>query len=348
MEELDGSSSRISAIAKMIKKVSVGSDISNISMPGSFILPKSTLSYFTENFSSYFQELLKANKIDDDLERFLQVQKYLFTTLRETEDTTRKPLNPILGETWGAQIVVKDSDGNEIADSHFFAEQISHHPPISSSCIYNKRENVRVNFCQPVRSQFMGTYVKISFEGLNHIYLGNYNETISFTAVPLAIRFFRGFSEYVGKCQMTSDKHDYRIKANYLSKPLIGGVYNGFECKVYKGKEKLFKIKGTWTGEIKITDLKTNETTLFFKRPERDIKVVFPENILPTDSNIVWKGVFDAHKNGDVKSMSSEKVKVEEEQRKIAAKRKEENEEWKPAHYHKNDKGLWELNQYKD
>ncbi|KAM9956470.1 hypothetical protein ACTFIW_002495 [Dictyostelium discoideum] len=348
MDDAEPGTSRLALIGKMIKKVSIGTDISNISMPGSFILAKSTLSYFSDNFSSFFGELLKANKIDNELERMLQVQRYLFTTLKETEDTTRKPLNPILGETWQANIHVKDGDGNDVTDNYFFAEQISHHPPISSSTVYNKKEGVNCTFCLPVRSQFMGTYVKISFEGESHITFEKYDEKFTFVAPPMAIRIFRSFSEYVGKGILKSDKNDYLIKSTYTSKPIFGGVYNGFESKVYKGKEKLYKIKGTWSGDMKITNLKTNETTPFFTRPTESAKVVFPDdgNTLPTDSSVVWKGVFDASKKDDVKGMSQEKVKVEEEQRKLAHHRKNADE-WKPVHFNKID-GRWQLVNLKD
>lgn len=51
------------------------------------------------------------------------IMHMLSAGLHHAFDTWRKPFNPILGETWQAQL----SDG-----TCMFMEQISHHPPVSA------------------------------------------------------------------------------------------------------------------------------------------------------------------------------------------------------------------------
>lgn len=326
--------SRIATIGRLIKKLSFGADLTNTPIPGSFILPKSALTYFAENYSSHFNVLLKAHDIDDELERLLQVFRYITTTGREIEDTTRKPLNPILGETYQAKVEFKNDDHS----NYFFSEQISHHPPVSCSCVYNKEKGIRLSYFHPAKSQFMGTYVKLSFEGQSMIHLDKYDEVYSSTIPYMAIRVFRGFSEYCGKAQITSNKSDYRVKMNYLPKPLLGGSYNLLEAIVYKGKEKLYKIKGQWSGDMKITNLKTNESKPFFSRPQETHTLVIPEDLPNTHSTVVWKGVIEAGDAGVVRNITKEKTKVEEAQRKLAAERKQKGEQWKPIHFTKKDR----------
>ncbi|KAF2074938.1 hypothetical protein CYY_003771 [Polysphondylium violaceum] len=339
--------SRLSTIGRLIKKLSFGADLTNTPIPGSFILPKSALSYFAENYSTHFNVLLSANGIDDDLERFLQVLRYFTTTSREIEDTTRKPLNPVLGETYQAKVEFKQDDQHQDTNNYFFSEQISHHPPISCSCVYNKEKGVRVTYFHPVKSQFMGTYVKLTFEGESIIHLDKHDEVITSSIPYMAIRVFRGFSEYCGKAIITSNKHDYRIKINYNAKPLLGGSYNSIDGTVYKGKEKLYKIKGQWSGDMKITNIKTNESKPFFSRPKEINSLVLPQELPSTHSTVVWKGVIEAGDSGVSRNITVEKTKVEEAQRKLAAERKQKGEHWKPIHFTKVD-DVWVLNEFKD
>jgi hypothetical protein len=65
-----------------------------------------------------------------------------------------KPLNPILGETLQATLI----DGTEI-----YAEQISHHPPVSYFLVYGPKKNYR----------FSGYYDFQISPGLNSLTLKN-------------------------------------------------------------------------------------------------------------------------------------------------------------------------------
>ncbi|EGG18569.1 oxysterol binding family protein [Cavenderia fasciculata] len=326
----------LSVITSLAKKLTLGADLSSFALPGAFVLPKSSLTYFSENSSSHFDLLLKANTIQDEKERFLQVYRYLLTSLKIHEDTTKKPLNPVLGETLQGYVDFCDEDLNE-SRGHIYAEQISHHPPISCSTVYNKEAGVSVSYYHPVRSNFMGTYVKLTLEGEVVIKLDKFDEVYKSTCATMAIRFFRSFSEYVGKTTLTCNKNEYRIKSSYYPKPLLYGSYNSMEAILYNGKEKLQKIKGCWDQELKInTEYKKDDYTPFLKRKGMiPSKIVYPKELADTDSTKVWGDLFEAAKSGVPKDITKEKTKVEEAQRKLAAERKEKGFEWKPIHFHK-------------
>eukprot|EP01133_Synstelium_polycarpum_P015635 gene15635-18575_t len=344
--------SRLAVMARLIRRIGHGADLTQVTIPGAFILPKSTLTYFSDNYSAHFDVLLKANDIEDEMERMLQVYRYLTTTTRNVEDVTKKPLNPILGETFEAKVAYSgEGNHSKAGEAHFFAEQISHHPPISSTVIYNKKEGISVAYHHPVRSNFMGTYVKLLVEGHVVIRLDKFDEVFTATCPSMAIRIFRmpSFSEYVGKNVLTSNKNTLKIKTLYHPKPLLLGSYNSIEATVYKGKDKVYKIKGHWDQELKYSEYKKDDYKQFFARNKLVPGVpAAPEEVLPTDSAKVWGGVFEAAKTGPAKNITKEKTKVEEEQRKKAAERKEKADEWKPLHFHQEKEGNWVLNVFKD
>ncbi|GAM20306.1 hypothetical protein SAMD00019534_034810 [Acytostelium subglobosum LB1] len=359
IDEDNESVSRTSVMASFIKKLSFGADLSVMPVPASFILPKSTLSYFAEHYSNHFDILLQANEITDPTERFLQVAKYMMTTCLLPEDPTRKPLNPVLGETWEATVhygATETENGqddtttsNSGAYCHFFAEQISHHPPISCTSVYNKEAGLYVSYYYPVRTNFMGTYAKLTFEGKVSVRLEKFNEEYTADCPNMAIRIFRSFSEFVGNTKMTVSSSKLRMKTVWHAKALLFGSYNQIESTVYNGKEKTHKIKGAWDQELKITEYKKDDYKTFMNRSTMiKGKMTLPKEVLPTDSSKVWGTLFDAfEKKAPMKEISKEKVRVEEEQRKLAASRKASKTIWKPVWFKQNDEGAWVQNNYK-
>ncbi|EFA82858.1 oxysterol binding family protein [Heterostelium album PN500] len=364
--------SRFTVLTSVIKKIGFGADLTSMTVPGAFILPKSALSYFAEYYSSYFDILLKANEIEDKQERFIQVVKYLFTACRLPEDNMRKPLNPVLSETYEGDIIFEheqQSDNNnktsgedDIDDDSpdskgasnsctFFCEQISHHPPISCSTVYNKEAGIYVSYHDQVKSTFMGTYAKLSFEGTVRIRFDKYNEVYTGTCPSMAVRIFRSFSEYVGKSKLTVNTSSLKCKSVFHPKPLLYGSYNTFDTTIYNGKDKIFKIKGQWDEIAKISEYKKDDYKILWdRRTMKQGAMRGPEVLLPTDSSIVWKGVFEADKldsGTSAKTITKEKTKVEEAQRKITAERKQKGEVWKPVYFEQDKNGFYFLKNYK-
>ncbi|EFA81732.1 hypothetical protein PPL_05726 [Heterostelium album PN500] len=352
VEEIDeqvdkgGATAGNSAITSMLKSMKVGTDMSNMVMPGSFILPRSTLGYFAENCSGYFDQLIQCNAIDDPMERMLQVYRYLMSTRYIPKDVSKKPLNPVLGET----SELKTNFPNINATAHSLCEQISHHPPISSSIVYGS--GVSVAYYSPIKGAFMGTYIKLNLDGHLVIKVDKFNEEYHCTLPSMAIRMFRGFGEFIGNSTLTCTSNNFSIQTKFLPKPLLIGNYNVIEGKVFKGKDKVFKLKGQWDGEVKISPYKKDDYKHFFEKSKLTPGVAepIPEiQLLPTDSTKIWGGLFAAAKSSaSSRDITREKTLVEEDQRKKAQERKTKGEEWKPNHFTQDKEGRWILNSFKN
>ncbi|EGG18464.1 oxysterol binding family protein [Cavenderia fasciculata] len=324
--EQDDSDSRKSAsdiIFGIIKKLHIGADISIISLPGACVLPKSLIQLMSEQFTAHFDLLLQANDIKDEKKRLLQVYCYFGSILMEIKDCFKKPLNPILGETYQGHLDI----GATRVD--IFTENVSHHPPIFSITVCCRGDvGIKVTSTIGLGCHFMGTHVKFGTQGDILVRFDRFDQTYSSATPNLALRLFRGFMEYVGQTSVTNDRDDYRIKSMFHAKPMFMGSYNYFESTVYRGKEKLHKIKGHWDKQLDInSSFNSCDFTKLIDRHElTPTEIILPphEGLLPTNSLL--------------------KQKVEEEQRKLAKQRLQRNESWKPIHYHQNDKGQWLLN----
>uniref|UniRef100_A0A7S3LT14 Oxysterol-binding protein n=1 Tax=Palpitomonas bilix TaxID=652834 RepID=A0A7S3LT14_9EUKA len=103
------------------KSLFTGKDLVSVSMPVTLFEPRSFLERVTDVWSFAPHYLRLANETGDKVERFKLIMAMAIASLRQTV-IARKPFNPILGETFEASF----EDGAQI-----FAEQTSHHPPVS-------------------------------------------------------------------------------------------------------------------------------------------------------------------------------------------------------------------------
>lgn len=110
-----------------IIKESIGKDFGKITVPVYFNEPLSMLQKAGESLE-YFNLLEKADRCDDPYLRIAYITAFGLTQYANIEDRTLKPFNPVLGETF--ELLTPDFK--------FMAEQVSHHPPISACCGYNK------------------------------------------------------------------------------------------------------------------------------------------------------------------------------------------------------------------
>lgn len=103
----------------------IGRDLMNlrISLPIWIFEPTTTLVRMAESFE-YSELLDSAASNDDALLRDCFVAAFVISAFPDT-DRVRKPFNPLLGETFEFR--------SPINDMRFYAEQVSHHPPLSVS-----------------------------------------------------------------------------------------------------------------------------------------------------------------------------------------------------------------------
>lgn len=102
-----------------ILKSAIGKDITKISMPVELNEPISFLQRAAEQ-NEYEHLIREASHEPNSLKRLALLAIYSITTYANVEGRSRKPFNPILGETYELFT----------PNFKFFAEQVSHHPPV--------------------------------------------------------------------------------------------------------------------------------------------------------------------------------------------------------------------------
>lgn len=99
-----------------------GQDLTRISLPVILNEPMSLLQKACENVNTQEEYLQRAAKTPESCRRLALAIAHSITCLNKTKGRTKKQFNPLLGETYE---MVTD-------DYRFFAEQVSHHPPITA------------------------------------------------------------------------------------------------------------------------------------------------------------------------------------------------------------------------
>lgn len=113
----------------------------------------------------------------------------------------------------------------------------------------------------------------------------------------------------------------------------VGGTYNaiGGYIKDSKSGKNLYELSGLWNQQMHIKDLATGKKELFFDATHA--KPSYPkarplEEQGPRESQKLWNSTTQAIKKADQRTATDEKSRIEDEQRKEASERGEN--EWKP------------------
>jgi hypothetical protein len=128
------------------------------------------LQRFAEQFE-YAELLDKAATIDDSCLRMACIVAFAFSPYSSTINRTKKPFNPILGETF--EYV------DEERKFRIISEQVSHHPPISAG--YAESPNYKYWANTNVKTVFWGKSMEFRPLGVAHLVLKKYNDHIIFT-----------------------------------------------------------------------------------------------------------------------------------------------------------------------
>ena len=127
------------------------------------------------------ETLLPMPDIDDPVQRFLSVIKFYLSgwhikppyvvpiplrsrseqQAKPTYSGVKKPLNPILGETFTCYWEYPDR-----SRGYYISEQTSHHPPKSSYFFMAPEHNIRIDGTLKPRSKFLGNSAASMMEGI--------------------------------------------------------------------------------------------------------------------------------------------------------------------------------------
>ncbi|KAK1072675.1 Oxysterol-binding protein OBPa [Friedmanniomyces endolithicus] len=319
-------------LSHIISQLRPGADLSRVTLPTFILEPRSMLERIT-NFMAVPDTLLPLPTIDDPVQRFVAVIKFYLSGWHIKPPGVKKPLNPVLGETFTGYWDYPDG-----TRGYYISEQTSHHPPKSSYFYMAPAHKIRIDGTLKPRSKFLGNSVGSFMEGIAVMRFFNRNERYFVTQPNMYARgILFGKMKYelgdhaIVRCPETGLDADIEFKV----KGWMGGTYNaiGGFIKDSKSGKHLFELSGLWHGEMFIKDLATGKKELLFDATHAKPSMVKARPISeqgPRESQRLWDTTTRAIKKADQKTATDEKTRIEDEQRAEAAERGGE-ENWKPV-----------------
>ncbi|XP_071758818.1 oxysterol-binding protein-related protein 6 isoform X7 [Centroberyx gerrardi] len=199
-----------------ILRNNIGKDLSKVSMPVELNEPLNTLQHMCEELE-YSELLDKAAETEDPFERMVIVAAFAVSGYSSTYYRAgSKPFNPLLGETYEC---IREDKG-----LCFFAEQVSHHPPISACHCESKN----FTFWQEVRwkNKFWGKSMEILPIGTVNVMLPRFGDHYEWNKVTTCVHNIlsgRRWIEHYGEITIRNTKSSAClckltfVKGNYWS-----------------------------------------------------------------------------------------------------------------------------------
>jgi hypothetical protein len=306
-------------------------------LPTFILEPRSMLERIT-NFMAHPETLLPMPEIDDPVERFVSVVKFYLSGWHIKPPGVKKPLNPILGETFTCYWEFPDR-----THGYYISEQTSHHPPKSSYFYMAPEHKIRIDGCLKPRSKFLGNSAASLMEGIAILRLlnrgkGSKGERYILTQPNM---YARGI--LFGKMKYELGDHSFvrcpelglSADIEFKTKGYFGGTYNaiGGSIKNETTGELLYELSGMWNGEMMIKDLKTGKKELLFNATRAKHTPPLVRSLEEQDereSQRLWFATAKAVKERNHEVATDEKTKIEDMQRDEAARRAEDGIEWRP------------------
>ncbi|KAF3387504.1 Oxysterol-binding protein-like protein OBPa [Penicillium rolfsii] len=325
-------------LSHIISQLRPGADLSRVVLPTFILEPRSMLERIT-NFMAHPETLLPMPTIDDPVERFVSVVKFYLSGWHIKPPGVKKPLNPILGETFTCYWDYPDG-----TRGYYVSEQTSHHPPKSSYFFMAPEHHIRIDGTLKPRSKFLGNSAASMMEGIAILRLlnrGQDKEKGERYILTQPNMYARGI--LFGKMKYELGDHSYvRCPENHLvadiefkTKGYFSGTYNaiGGTIKNEKTGEVLYELSGLWNGEMHIKDVHTHQKELLFDATHAKHTKPLARPIseqAERESQRLWEPTVKAIIAQNHAAATDEKTKIEDRQRDEAAKRVDEGVEWRP------------------
>ncbi|GJQ09143.1 hypothetical protein GpartN1_g6651.t1 [Galdieria partita] len=342
-------------VREVFKDVRKGGDLTSISVPASLLEPVSACEKVTRIMQrgELLQEIISCQ---DPLERFLQVVRFILSGLPK-EKFSKKPYNPILGETFQCAFEHRDGGGR----TFLISEQVSHHPPITAVHLRNDTLGIRMTSYTEPEAKFWGNSIEIKLKGKIRFYLVHFDEEYVSNRTSLILSGILGIgkfrAEWRGPLHIYCEKTGYEAKLEFKGTALMGflGEANAVDGKIVRRQkercysevpeQKLFSVEGSWDHQIRIKDIaKKDERVLFdyddiAQRYRMKLLLPPPEALEETNSLYVWEGCTRAILDGNSRLAAEEKHKVEEEQRRLRRERMQRGITWEPKYFRRSSDG---------
>ncbi|KAJ1348595.1 Oxysterol-binding protein- protein 8, partial [Parelaphostrongylus tenuis] len=148
-----------SLIWTLLKQIRPGMDLSKVILPTFILEPRS----FLEKLADYYYHadlLAEASLEPDPYNRIVKVVKFYLSGFYKKPKGLKKPYNPILGETFRCRWAHPDG-----SYTYYIAEQVSHHPPVSSLYVTNRKAGFNVAGTILAKSKYYGNSLSAIMNG---------------------------------------------------------------------------------------------------------------------------------------------------------------------------------------
>ncbi|PIG69047.1 oxysterol-binding protein [Aspergillus arachidicola] len=314
-------------LSHIISQLRPGADLSRVVLPTFILEPRSMLERIT-NFMAHPETLLPMPTVDDPLERFVSVVKFYLSGWHIKPPGVKKPLNPILGETFTGYWDYPDG-----TRGYYIAEQTSHHPPKSSYFFMAPEHNIRIDGTLIPRSKFLGNSAGSMMEGiavLRFLNRGSNKEKGERYILTQPNMYARNI--LIGKMKYELGDHSYvRCPENNLvadiefkTKGYFTGAYNqiGGTIKNSETGQVYYELSGYWNKEMFITDVRHRHP---YPSPGAAHRTAGRTRVAAAVAD---------YRQGTLRAKprvaTDEKTKIEDRQREEAAKRANDGVEWHP------------------
>ena len=334
------------SIWSMLKNA-IGKDLTRITFPAYINEPLCMTQRVCENFQ--YADLLN-NAVTHHSNPYLQLAyicAFSIGAYAVPQCRNLKFFNPLLGETF--EYV------DHALQFKFFAEQVSHHPPITACHAVGNGYEIFGNTLSKTHFGFSNGTMNLEFKPLSSFYmkLKCDNTVIAFKRPSCGVRNLIGanyvdcFGEFTCENTKTGDIAEVKVLPSYNNEDSVSKENVLGEIKDKDGNIKLY-IRGTWFNEIYICDNdKGDNKTVVFKKKETLDKNGYYFSKFAVDLNYVdnslreWIPHTDTRLRPDLRALenqdfdlaATEKARLEDAQRKRAKERSDKNIEYVPTYF---------------
>ena len=321
-----------------ILKDNIGKDLSKITMPVYLNEPISFIQKQAEMIE--YHELLKeANRCDDKYLRLIYVSTALYMNLTNAPGRMKKPFNSLLGETF--EMV--------IGDIKYISEQISHHPPICA--FYCESDDFIYQGACYMKSKLSISGFEFFKFGSQEITLKRTKETFNVFKSPVASlhNYIIGkpYLWFSGIYEMIERETNNKLTLDF--KPKGWTSKNDYEVEGFvkdSNDQVKYHVFGKWDSFLSVVESESKKETQIALKKENpksyELQYNFPKftinfshlshdllaNIAPTDSRL--RTDQKVYENGNLELASSEKNRLEENQRKRRKEHENKGTHWQP------------------
>lgn len=331
------------SILAFVRK-NVGKDLSSIAMPVDMNEPLTILQKYAE-MVEYCDIINKAVEAGSTEERVLRVAAFAvsyLSSVRAKLRNSRKPFNPLLGETFE---LVREDFGVRL-----ISEKVSHRPPVFA--IFVESNDWFLSFSPAPSQKFWGKNAEITTKGVAKLTIKSSGEVYTWNQPTSMLKNIIAGEKYTEPSSPITVKSStgYKAVVEFAKGGMFSGrsedlVINAFDAKK---KKTSYSVSGKWTESL---TLKTNTTekqiwTAGRLLPNAEKKFGFTEfagtlnkiteledgYLAPTDSRL--RPDMSSYEKGDLEKAEQLKNSLEQAQRERRKELEDSGKEYQPLFFH--------------